>query len=87
MRNLYRRLHSFSSDYAGAANVLSHMGGIVALCDGGGCLGHVLERDEIGYSKDLQKIFSANLREIDIVMGNDKKLVEKMLMEIGRAHV
>lgn len=78
MKGLYRYLSPFTPDQSGAVSVLFELGGIVVICDAGGCAGNVCGFDEPRFTKKRSAVFSACLRDMDAIMGRDDKLVEKI---------
>ena len=46
MRGLRKYLTPFAPDQSGAVSVLFELGGIVVICDAGGCTGNVCGFDE-----------------------------------------
>ena len=77
MKRLLKRLAPFAPDQSGAVSVLFELGGLVALCDAGGCTGNVCGFDEPRWFTMKCALFSAALRDMDAVMGRDDKLVAK----------
>ena len=73
MRRLFRYLSPFTPDQSGAASVLFELGGIIIICDAGGCAGNVCGFDEPRFQMQKSAVFSACLRDMDA--------------KIGRAHV
>ena len=74
MAKLFRTLGSFAGDYSGAASVLRDLDGMLVFCDAGACMGgFIFGEDPKGKNED-GRIFSASLREKQVVMGIDKKL-------------
>ena len=77
MNRLLKRLSPFAPDQSGAVSVLFELGGLVALCDAGGCTGNVCGFDEPRWFTMRSALFSAALRDMDAIMGRDDKLVAK----------
>lgn len=77
MRGLYRYLSPFTPDQSGAASVLFELGGLVIICDAGGCAGNVCGFDEPRFQSKHSAVFSACLRDMDAIMGRDDKLIAK----------
>ena len=71
-----RRL--FAPDQSGAVSVLFELGGIVVICDAGGCTGNVCGFDEPRWFEQKSAIFSAGLRDMDAILGRDDRLVAKL---------
>lgn len=78
MDNLYKILPPFAADYSGVCSVLFELGGILVVHDGGGCTGNVTGFDEPRWYGSTSAVFSSGLREIDAVVGDDAKLLQKL---------
>ena len=81
MRGLRKYLTPFAPDQSGAVSVLYELGGLIAICDAGGCTGNVCGFDEPRWFEQKSAFFSAGLRDMDAILGRDDRLVEK----IGKA--
>ncbi|MGL5434856.1 MAG: nitrogenase component 1 [Lachnospiraceae bacterium] len=68
----------FSPDYSGAAAVLFDLKTVTAMHDASGCTGNYTGYDEPRWYGSRSGIFCSGLREIDAVLGNDDKLLNKM---------
>lgn len=77
MKRLLRYLSPFAPDQSGAAAALFEFGGILVICDAGGCAGNVCGFDEPRWYSQKSAVFSAGLRDIDAILGRDERLVEK----------
>ena len=77
MRGL-RKYLTFAPDQSGAVSVLFELGGIVVICDAGGCTGNVCGFDEPRWFEQKSAIFSAGLRDMDAILGRDDRLVAKL---------
>ena len=75
MRGLRKYLTPFAPDQSGAVSVLFELGGIVVICDAGGCTGNVCGFDEPRWFEQKSAIFSAGLRDMDAILGRDDRLV------------
>ena len=64
MRGLRKYLTPFAPDQSGAVSVLFELGGIVVICDAGGCTGNVCGFDEPRWFEQKSAIFSAGLRDM-----------------------
>lgn len=85
MKGLYRFLSPFASDQSGAAAVLFELGGLVVVCDAGGCAGNICGFDEPRFylkKAGASAVFSACLRDMDAIMGRDDKLIEKTALAL-----
>lgn len=78
MKGLRKYLAPFAPDQSGASAVLSDLGGIVVICDAGGCAGNICGFDEPRWFMKKSAIFSAGLRDMDAILGRDDRLVEKL---------
>src|SRR5574344_389419 len=78
MKGLYRYLSPFTPDQSGAVSVLFELGGIIVICDAGGCAGNVCGFDEPRFFSWKSAVFSACLRDMDAIMGRDDRLVAKI---------
>lgn len=84
MRGLRKYLAPFAPDQSGASAVLSDLGGIIVICDAGGCAGNICGFDEPRWFQKKSAIFSAGLRDMDAILGRDDKLVEKLASAAGK---
>jgi len=84
MKGLRKYLTPFAPDQSGAVSVLYEMGGIIVICDAGGCTGNICGFDEPRWSSTRSAVFSAGLRDMDAILGRDDKLVEKLAMAAER---
>ena len=78
MRGLRKYLTLFAPDQSGAVSVLYEFGGIIVICDAGGCTGNICGFDEPRWFENKSALFSAGLRDMDAILGRDDKLVEKL---------
>jgi nitrogenase molybdenum-cofactor synthesis protein NifE len=78
MRGLYRYLSPFSPDQSGAVSVLYELGGMIVVCDAGGCAGNICGFDEPRWSRTRSAVFSAGLRDMDAILGRDDRLLGKL---------
>lgn len=81
MKGLYRFLSPFSPDQSGAVSVLYELGGLIVVCDAGGCTGNICGFDEPRWETKRAAVFSAGLRDMDAILGRDDRLIRK----IGKA--
>ena len=79
MRGLRKYLTPFAPDQSGAVSVLFELGGIVVICDAGGCTGNVCGFDEPRWFERKSAVFSAGLRDMDAILGRDDRLVAKLV--------
>ena len=78
MRGFFRYLAPFAPDYSGAVSALYAAGGLVVLCDPGGCSGNVAGYDEPRFYGGKVCFYSSAIREMDTIFGRDDKLRRKI---------
>lgn len=78
MKGLRKYLTPFAPDQSGAVSVLYELGGILVICDAGGCTGNVCGFDEPRWFARKSAVFSAGLRDMDAILGRDERLVAKL---------
>lgn len=78
MRGLRKYLTPFAPDQSGAASVLYELGGLLVICDAGGCTGNICGFDEPRWHTVRSAVFSAGLRDMDAILGRDDKLVGEL---------
>lgn len=74
MAYLFKSIGSFAGDYSGAGSVLQDLDGMIIFCDAGACMGGFLFGEDPKGSNEDRRIFTASLREKQVVMGIDKKV-------------
>lgn len=79
MRGLRKYLTPFAPDQSGAVSVLYELGGLIVICDAGGCTGNVCGFDEPRWFGQKSAVFSAGLRDMDAILGRDDRLVAKLV--------
>lgn len=79
MKRLLKYLTPFAPDQSGAVSVLYEMGGLIVICDAGGCTGNICGFDEPRWFEHRSAVFSAGLRDMDAILGRDEKLAEKLI--------
>ena len=79
MRGLRKYLTPFAPDQSGAVAVLYELGGIIVICDAGGCTGNVCGFDEPRWFERKSAVFSAGLRDMDAILGRDDRLGAKLV--------
>lgn len=87
VRGLRKYLTPFAPDQSGATAVLYDLGGLVVICDAGGCTGNICGFDEPRWTSGRSAIFSAGLRDMDAIMGRDDKLVGELADAAGKMDV
>ena len=78
VKGLHKIIYPFAPDQSGAAAVLYELGGMIIICDAGGCAGNVCGFDEPRWLSTKSAIFSAGLRDMDAILGRDDLLIEKI---------
>ena len=78
MKSLFKFIPPFAPDQSGVSSVLFSLGGIIVICDAGGCAGNVCGFDEPRWFTQKSAVFSAGLRDIDAILGRDERLIEKL---------
>lgn len=87
MKGLRKYLTPFAPDQSGAVSVLYELGGILVICDAGGCVGNVCGFDEPRWFSRKSAIFSAGLRDMDAILGRDDRLVAKLTSAVEKLDV
>ncbi|MBQ7738945.1 MAG: hypothetical protein IJT59_04770 [Desulfovibrionaceae bacterium] len=77
MHKLLTVLTPFAPDQSGAVAALFQLGGIIIICDAGGCTGNICGFDEPRWREKKSAIFSLGLRDIDAILGRDDRLIDK----------
>ena len=78
MKRFLQYLSPFAPDQSGASAVLYELGGLIVICDAGGCAGNVCGFDEPRWFSRKSAIFSAGLRDMDAILGRDDRLISKL---------
>lgn len=78
MKGLRLYLPPFAPDQSGAVSVLYRLGGLIVICDAGGCTGNICGFDEPRWFQEKSAVFSAGLRDMDAILGRDDRLVSKL---------
>lgn len=87
MKNLLKLLSPFAPDQSGAVGVLYELGGLVVICDAGGCAGNICGFDEPRWATKKSAVFSAGLRDMDAILGRDDMLIAKTAKAVGQTDV
>ena len=87
MRGLRKYLTPFAPDQSGAVSVLYEFGGIIVICDAGGCTGNICGFDEPRWFESKSALFSAGLRDMDAILGRDDRLVAKLADAVTKLDV
>ena len=72
-------LSPFAPDYSGVSSVLFDLNTVTAMHDASGCTGNYTGYDEPRWYGSTSPIFCSGLREIDAILGDDEKLIRKMI--------
>ena len=86
MSQLSRYLPPFSSDYSGVCSSLFDLDGMVVIHDAHCCSINYIHMDEPRWYGNKRPIFSSGLREIDAIMGDDEKLIRKIIKAYEELH-
>lgn len=78
MKGFLKTLSPFAPDQSGAVGALYELGGVIVICDAGGCAGNICGFDEPRWRTKKSAVFSAGLRDMDAVFGRDDQLIEKL---------
>ena len=78
VKGLRKIIYPFAPDQSGAVSVLYELGGMVIVCDAGGCAGNVCGFDEPRWLDTKSAVFSAGLRDMDAILGRDDLLIRKI---------
>ncbi|ARP49758.1 MULTISPECIES: nitrogenase component 1 [Caproicibacterium] len=78
MKGLLKVLSPFAPDQSGAVAALYELGGLIVICDAGGCTGNICGFDEPRWFQKKSAVFSAGLRDMDAILGRDDKLIAKL---------
>ncbi|MDR1586788.1 MAG: nitrogenase component 1 [Treponema sp.] len=78
MSHILFDLPPLSPDYSGIASVFHDLGALTILHDASGCTGTYTGYDEPRWFGSSSPTFCSGLREMDAVMGEDGKLLEKI---------
>lgn len=87
MKNLLKLLSPFAPDQSGASAVLYELGGLMVICDAGGCAGNVCGFDEPRWFTKKSAVFSAGLRDMDAILGRDDSSSKSSPKPASRYHL
>ncbi|MBO5373188.1 MAG: oxidoreductase [Lachnospiraceae bacterium] len=79
MGKLCMTLPPFSPDYSGVCSALFPFDALTVLHDASGCTGNYTGYDEARWFRSRSPIYCSGLREIDAILGDDEKLIQKVL--------
>ena len=80
MKKFLKFMSPFAPDQSGACGVFYELGGLIIICDAGGCAGNICGFDEPRWFEKKSAVFSAGLRDMDAIMGRDDKLIQKLAL-------
>ena len=80
MKKFLKFMSPFAPDQSGACGVFYELGGLIIICDAGGCAGNICGFDEPRWFDKKSAVFSAGLRDMDAIMGRDDKLIQKLAL-------
>ncbi len=78
MKKFLKYMSPFAPDQSGVCGVFYELGGLIIICDAGGCAGNICGFDEPRWFDKKSAVFSAGLRDMDAIMGRDDKLIQKL---------
>jgi hypothetical protein len=78
MARILLTLPPLSPDYSGIASVLHDLRALTILHDASGCTGTYTGYDEPRWFGSKSPVFCSGLREMDAILGDDEKLLDKM---------
>ena len=73
MKNLFKRLPTFSADYSGVCNAIQHMRCLIILHGQGGCIGGVSTCDDFEKEKNENQQLQMKIVKLEAEMKNHKK--------------
>ncbi len=76
----------FSPDYSGVASAFFDLNAIAVLHDASGCTGNYTGYDEPRWYGSHSPIYCSGLREIDAILGDDQKLIDKVIAAENDIH-
>ena len=79
MKGFLKYLSPFAPDNSGVVSALFEFGGLIAICDAGGCTGNVCGFDEPRWFTMRSAVFSTGMRDMDAILGRDHLLVDKIV--------
>lgn len=82
MKKLLTLLSPFAPDHSGAVSVFFELGGLIVICDAGGCTGNICGFDEPRWFENKCALFSAALRDMDAILGQDERLAGKVVKAV-----
>lgn len=86
MKNLSIWLPPFSGDYSGACSALFDFNALIILADAACCTRNYVEYEEPRWSRGKKTTFCAQLRTVDVVLGDEEQLLAQAKMAAGQLH-
>ncbi|MBO4831726.1 MAG: hypothetical protein J5569_04530 [Oscillospiraceae bacterium] len=83
MRGMNIYLPPFAPDYGGICSVFYGGDGMSVIHDASGCTINFTSYDEPRYASSPSRVFCSQLRELDAALGDDEKLINKVLTAAG----
>ncbi|AEF86322.1 conserved hypothetical protein [Treponema primitia ZAS-2] len=78
MAQMLYSLPPLAPDYSGVASIFHDLGALTIIHDASGCTGTYTGYDEPRWFGSTSPTFSSGLRDMDAIMGEDEKLLEKI---------
>lgn len=72
-------LPPFAGDYSGVCSALFDLGGMICIHDAAGCTGNYTHFDEPRWYGSHSMVFCTGFRKVDAVLGDDEKLIGKIV--------
>lgn len=79
MAKLSVYLPPFASDYSGACSTLFGLDCLIIVIDAGCCTRNYVEYDELRWKRRRKSTFSAQLRTLDAVLGDDSRILDQVV--------
>ena len=79
MGKLCLTLPPFSPDYSGVCSTMFSFDALTVIHDASGCTGNYTGYDEPRWFHSRSPIYCSGLRDIDAILGDDEKLIQKIL--------
>ena len=86
MKQISLQLPPFAPDYSGACSALFELGGMIVIHDACGCTGNYTGFDEPRWYDGESQVYCSALRQMDAIMGDDEKLIGRVLRAAEDMH-
>ena len=86
MKQISLQLPPFAPDYSGACSALFELGGMIVIHDACGCTGNYTGFDEPRWYDGESQVYCSALRQMDASMGDDEKLIGRVLRAAEDMH-